>query len=347
MSDLQQRLQDNLGPSYRVERELGGGGMSRVFLAEDLGLNRRIVVKVLHPDLAAGVSNERFRLEIQLAAALQHPHIVPVLASGDIDGLPWFSMPFVDGESLRARVAAAGPLPIGDVVAILRDVAKGLAFAHGRGVVHRDVKPDNVLLAGRSAVVTDFGVAKALSSARHRSPGGTLTTVGSSLGTPAYMAPEQAAADPSADHRADLYAFGVMAYEMLSGAPPFDGRTPQALLAAQMAERPKPIAAVRPGTPAALASLVMRCLEKDPALRPQSADAIARRSTHRESRRRHPAPAAPAGSPLWPSRSWHWSWGGGGSAAGRRPRRTGKCTRSPCSRSPTAGRRRTSTSRMA
>ena len=274
ISDLQQRLQDMLGAAYRVERELGGGGMSRVFLAEDVALNRRVVVKVLHPELAAGVSNERFRLEIQLAAALQHPHIVPVLASGDVDELPWFSMPYVEGQSLRARLDAGGALPIADTVAILRDVAKGLAFAHGRGVVHRDVKPDNVLLAGRSAVVTDFGVAKALSSARHRSPGGTLTTVGSSLGTPTYMAPEQAAADPGTDHRADLYAFGVMAYEMLAGAPPFHGRSPQALLAAQMAERPRPITGLRPDTPPALAALVMRCLEKDPALRPQTADAI-------------------------------------------------------------------------
>ena len=274
MSDLQQRLQDSMGAAFRVERELGGGGMSRVFLAEDVALNRRIVVKVLHPELAAGVSNERFRLEIQLAAALQHPHIVPVLASGEIDGLPWFSMPFVEGESLRAHLDAGGPMPVSDVVAILRDVAKGLAFAHGRGVVHRDVKPDNVLLAGRSAVMTDFGVAKALSSARHRSPGGTLTTVGSSLGTPAYMAPEQAAADPSTDHRADVYAFGVMAYEMLAGAPPFHGRTPQALLAAQMAERPRPISHLRADTPPVLAALVMRCLEKEPGLRPQTAEAI-------------------------------------------------------------------------
>ena len=274
MSELQERLQASLGTGFRVERELGGGGMSRVFLAEDVALNRRIVVKVLHPELAAGVSNERFRLEIQLAAALQHPHIVPVLASGEIDGLPWFSMPFVEGESLRARLTGGTPIPVRDVVAILRDVASGLAFAHGRGVVHRDVKPDNVLLAGRSAVVTDFGVAKALSSARHRSPGGTLTTVGSSLGTPAYMAPEQAAADPSTNHRADLYAFGVMAYEMLAGVPPFHGRTPQALLAAQMAERPRPVSELRPDTPASLAALVMRCLEKDPDRRPQTGDEI-------------------------------------------------------------------------
>ena len=272
--DLQSRVQSALGPGYRIERELGGGGMSRVFLADEQALGRKVVVKVLSPELGAGLNVERFRREIQLAAGLQHPHIVPVLAAGEASGLPYFMMPYVAGDSLRARLRRTGALPIAEVVAIVRDVARGLAFAHERGVVHRDIKPDNVLLAGGSATVTDFGVAKALSSARHAEGGGSLTLVGSSLGTPAYMAPEQAAADPDTDHRADLYALGVVAYELLAGSTPFDGRTPRALLAAQMAEAPPPITERRPDTPPALAGLVMQLLQKDPADRPQTADAV-------------------------------------------------------------------------
>ncbi len=272
--DLQPRVQAALGAGYRIERELGGGGMSRVFLADDVALGRKVVVKVLSPELGAGLNVERFRREIQLAAGLQHPHIVPVLAAGEAAGLPYFMMPYVAGDSLRARLLRDGALPIPDVIAIVRDVARGLAFAHGRGVVHRDIKPDNVLLAGGSATVTDFGVAKALSSARHTDERGSLTLVGNSLGTPAYMAPEQAAADPETDHRADLYALGVLGYELLAGETPFSGRAPRALLAAQMAEVPPAIDLRRPDTPPVLARLVMRLLEKDPANRPQTADEV-------------------------------------------------------------------------
>jgi tetratricopeptide (TPR) repeat protein len=273
--DLRSELQTTLGAAYTMERELGGGGMSRVFVAREAALNREVVVKVLPPELTGGVNVERFRREIQLAAALQHPHIVQVLSTGETNGIPYYLMPFVQGESLRARLARAGAMPIGEVVSVLRDVAKALAYAHERGVVHRDIKPDNVLLSGGVAVVTDFGVAKALSNARSESGHETLTAIGSSLGTPAYMAPEQAAADPGTNHRADIYAFGVMAFEMLAGRAPFHGRTPQKLLAAQMGERPQPILELRPDTPAVLADLVMRCLEKDPDDRPQSAADLA------------------------------------------------------------------------
>jgi eukaryotic-like serine/threonine-protein kinase len=245
--------------------------MSRVFAATETSLGRKVVVKVLPPELAEGVSVERFKREIQLAAQLQHPHIVPVLSAGEMSGLPYYTMPFVDGHSLRTRLAKGGPLPINETISTLRDVAKALAYAHERGVVHRDIKPDNVLITSGSAVVTDFGVAKALSVAKMLAPGGTLTQVGTSLGTPAYMAPEQVAADAGTNHRADLYAFGVMAYEMLAAHPPFFGKTGQKLLAAQLSERPEPIEKLRPDTPPLLAQLVMRCLEKDADDRPQSA----------------------------------------------------------------------------
>jgi len=214
MTDLRTQLQASLGSAYTIGRELGGGGMSRVFVAQDAALGRPVVVKVLAPELTAGVNVDRFKREIRVAASLQHPHIVPVLHAGETDGLPYFTMPFVEGQSLRTRLTQVGALPIGEVVSILRDVAKALEFAHARDVVHRDIKPDNVLLAGNAAVVTDFGIAKALSASR-TSPGATLTQAGTSLGTPAYMAPEQAAADPTTNHRADIYAFGVLGYELL------------------------------------------------------------------------------------------------------------------------------------
>jgi serine/threonine-protein kinase len=274
MTDLRDTLQHSLGSAYTIERELGGGGMSRTYVAEETSLHRRVVVKVLSPDLAAGVSVDRFKREIQLAAALQHPHIVPVLSAGDTNGLPYYTMPFVAGESLRIRLAR-GPLSVTESVGLLRDVAKALAFAHTHGVVHRDIKPDNVLLAGGSATVADFGIAKAISAAR-TDAGATLTQVGTALGTPSYMAPEQAAGDPDTDHRADIYSFGVMAYEMLAGQAPFHGLTPQKLLAAHMAERPRTISELRPDLPPAMSELVMRCLEKEASDRPQSAGDIVR-----------------------------------------------------------------------
>jgi eukaryotic-like serine/threonine-protein kinase len=279
---LREHLQQTLGASYALERELGGGGMSRVFVATDAGLNRQVVVKVLPSESPGQLSNDRFRREIAIAARLQHPHIVPLLAAGEVDALPWFTMPFVAGESLRVRLARDGELPIPEAVRILREVASALAYAHANGVVHRDIKPDNVLLSGGAAMVTDFGVAKALAASQRPEHGdardlsGGITSVGMALGTPAYMAPEQASGDPQTDHRADIYAWGILAYEVLTGQAPFAGRTPQAMIAAQVAERPEDIRRRRPAVPAPLADLVMRCLEKRPADRPQTADELVR-----------------------------------------------------------------------
>jgi len=273
-NDLRERLQASLGRTYSVERELGGAGMSRVFVANETALGRHVVLKVLPPELVAGVNVDRFKREIQVAARLQHPHIVPVLSAGEFEGLPFYTMPLVDGSSLRDRLAA-GPLSITEIVSIVREVARALAYAHAHGVVHRDIKPDNVLLTGNSATVTDFGIAKALSAARVDGAGSpTLTAIGTSLGTPAYMAPEQAAGDPMADHRADVYSLGCMAYELLTGQPPFAGLTVHQLFAAHMGTKPVPVSHERPDTPPALADLVMCCLEKEPADRPQSASGI-------------------------------------------------------------------------
>jgi serine/threonine-protein kinase len=250
--------------------------MSRVFVADDVSLRRRVVIKVLNPNLAATVSIQRFQREISLVAKLNHPNIVPVLSAGEVDGLPYFIMPYIEGESLRGRIGR-GPLSVRETVGILKDVMRALGYAHSAGVVHRDIKPDNILLAGSAALVTDFGVAKAVSAARERGTvqaGHTITGVGISLGTPQYMAPEQAAADPNADARADFYALGIVAYEMLVGSPPFHGRTPQALLAAQLTELPPPLASRRYDIPIALSNIIMQCLEKDPADRPRTASEI-------------------------------------------------------------------------
>jgi eukaryotic-like serine/threonine-protein kinase len=268
MSDLQQRLQAALGGAYQIERELGGGGMSRVFVAHETALGRQVVIKVLPPDMAASVNIERFRREIQLAASLQHPHIVPVHAAAQVGDLFYYTMPLVEGESLRTRLARDGELPVGDAIRILQDVADGLAYAHAHGVVHRDIKPDNILISGNHAVVTDFGVAKAVSAAAGES---SLTSIGVALGTPAYMSPEQASADPHVDHRADIYAVGAMAYEMLTGQPPFTGMSAQQVLAAHITTAPVPVTSRRPSVSPALNQLVMQCLEKKPADRVQHA----------------------------------------------------------------------------
>ena len=276
MTELRDRLQASLGEGYRLERELGGGGMSHVFVARDTRLARDVVVKVLSPELAAGVNSERFHREILVAAQLQHPHIVPVLAAGETDGLPYFTMPYVAGESLRQRLDGGKPLPVVDTVAVLRDVARALSYAHDHGVVHRDIKPDNVLIAGGAAAVTDFGIAKALSSSRTFDGSESLTRVGNSLGTPAYMAPEQVAADPNADHRIDIYSFGAMAYELLTGTAPFHARPPHAVLSAHLTEQPAPLGERVPQVPPAVAALVMKCLAKNPGERPQTADEMVR-----------------------------------------------------------------------
>ena len=279
-TDLRQQLQDHLAGRYTLERELGGG-MARVYVADDDSLRRKVVVKVLDAEMAQGMSVERFRREIQLAARLQHPHIVPLLSAGELpNGALYYTMPFVDGESLRERLERDGALPITDVAAVLRDTASALAYAHAQGVVHRDIKPENILLSHGGAVVADFGIAKALHAAlgEHAADGRrstTLTQRGTSLGTPAYMSPEQAAGDVT-DHRADLYALGVVAYEMLAGRPPFDDRTAQRLLAAHASAVPEPLGRRRPNVPPGIAALVMQLLEKQPADRPQTATDVLR-----------------------------------------------------------------------
>ena len=279
MSDLQGPLQRALGDAYRLERELGGGGMSRVFVATETALGRQVVIKLLSPSLAEGVSADRFRREIQLAARLQHPHIVPLLAAGEVTldagasrPLLYFTMPFVEGESLRARLKR-GALPPAEAQRILREVADALAYAHRQGIVHRDIKPDNILLSGNHAVVTDFGVAKALSTA---TTGGDVavtsaTMIGTVIGTPAYMAPEQAAGDPDVGPAADLYALGVTTYEMLAGRTPFSGTTPQAILAAQLTTDPPAVeSVVTGGLPAMLPPVVRRLLSREARDRPSA-----------------------------------------------------------------------------
>ncbi|AHG89266.1 protein kinase [Gemmatirosa kalamazoonensis] len=278
-AELRAYLQAALGEAYTIERELGGGGMGHVFVARENALGRTVVVKVVLPLLAAGIRAERFAREVRVLAALQHPNVVPLFTAGEAGGLPYYVMPYVRGESLRARLTRDGRLPRVEALSVLRDVARALAFAHEQGVVHRDVKPENVLLAGDAAVVTDFGIAKAItSSAVIASPAPhepTLSAVGSTIGTPAYMAPEQAAGDPSVDHRADLYAWGVLAYELLAGVHPFaHAASSHALLAAHLSETPAPLSRHAPDLSPTLAALVARCLEKDRARRPHSAREI-------------------------------------------------------------------------
>ncbi len=279
---LRERLQGAVGNAYAIERQLGGGGMSVVYAATDTTFSRRVVIKVLPRELADAEALDRFRREIALVAALQHPQIVPVFAAGEVDGLPYFVMPFVDGESLRRRLAR-GPLSIRETVSTLVDVCRALGYAHQHGMVHRDIKPDNILLTTTSAVVTDFGVAKAVTSGKHRklpsaavTPSGDETAQGMSLGTPAYMAPEQVVGDPNVDHRADLYALGLVAYEMLVGTSPFAGLAPHRQLSAQITDTPPPLSARRNGVPPGLEQLVMECLAKAPEQRPRSALEIMR-----------------------------------------------------------------------
>ncbi|GEM_PF-117520 len=282
--DVAPRLQRAIEARYVLISRLQGGAMSAVFLARDASLGRRVVIKVLPGGVASADAIDRFRREIATVAALSHPQIVPILAAGDVEGLPYFVMPYVEGESLSRRLAR-GPLSVRQTVSILVDVARALAFAHERGVIHRDIKPGNILLTADSAVVTDFGIAKARVAARPRgsravwhlaSDGSNLTDQGTSLGTPAYMAPEQIAGDDEIDNRADLYSFGVTAYEMLAGSPPFAAATRRQLLSAHLVELPTPIARRRQDVPRGLADVIMQCLAKDPEARPRTAMEIVR-----------------------------------------------------------------------
>lgn len=257
--------------------------MSTVYLAEDLKHSRQVAVKVLRPELASSLAAERFLREIAIVAQLLHPHILALFDSGETADALFYVMPYVEGESLRARLARDGTPALGDVVRVVREVLDALSYAHDRGIVHRDIKPENVLLTAAvvrgvglsHALVADFGIAKALEASRGSDS--TLTTLGTSLGTPAYMAPEQVAADPHVDHRAGLYAVGVLAYELLSGEPPFVAATPQQVMGAHLARVPQPLSQRRASLPAALERVVMRCLEKNPADRFQSAHEVLER----------------------------------------------------------------------
>jgi len=274
---LQTEIQAALAGQYQIERELPRGGMSRVFVATEIALHRRVVVKVLLPELAATLSAERFKREITLAARLQHPHIVPLLNAGVAGGHLYYTMPLIDGESLRARMDRERPMALNDIRHILEDVARALAYAHEEGVVHRDIKPENVMFFHGQAVVLDFGIGKALISASTAETEVLrITQVGIALGTPTYVAPEQASGDPALDHRADLYALGVVAYEMITGHPPFTGKTAQQVIEAHARRAPDPIESRRPDTPRNLREIVMRCLAKRASDRPSTGDEILR-----------------------------------------------------------------------
>jgi tetratricopeptide (TPR) repeat protein len=268
--DVLDRLSVALAGRYSPLRELGRGGMAAVYLVEDLKHDRPIALKVLHPEVTGTLGPERFQREIRIAAQLQHPQILPVYDSGAGAGVLWYTMPYVNGETLRQRLRRTGALPIPETVRILGYLARALAYAHRRGVIHRDVKPANVLISEENVFLADFGVAKPLGTAANLSQ----TTAGLVVGTPTYMAPEQAEADPATDHRADIYAFGILAYELLVGEPPFANLPLWPLLAAHAGREPEPIARRRPDVPSPLASLIARCLRKDPSERWQSADAL-------------------------------------------------------------------------
>ncbi|MCH7716646.1 MAG: protein kinase [Gemmatimonadetes bacterium] len=271
MTEQLDRLTAALSDRYAIQRELGAGGMATVYLADDLKHHRKVAVKVLRPELAAAIGGERFLREVDVTANLQHPHILPLFDSGEVDGFLYYVMPYVEGESLRTRLEREHELPVQESLRILREVVDALAKAHRQGVVHRDIKPDNVMLSDSHAVVTDFGVAKAVSEATGAQQ---LTTAGIALGTPAYMAPEQAVADPNIDHRVDIYAVGVMAYEMLAGHAPFQGPTAQSVLSQQVTETPEPVTKHRAAVGPALNAVVMKCLEKKPADRWQTAEEL-------------------------------------------------------------------------
>ena len=269
--ELEVRPGATLNGRYTLDRVVGHGGMASVYLALDRKHDRQVAVKVLLPELSATIGSERFAREIHLVARLQHPHLLPLFDSGEMDGLLYFVMPFVDGESLRARLDRHGALALGETVRLVRQIADALDYAHARGVVHRDVKPENILLAEGQALLADFGIARPATA----TVGGTLTSIGVTLGTPAYMSPEQAAADAHVDHRSDVYSLGCVAYEMLAGAPPFRASSAAALMAQHVLREPPPLVGAREALPAAAGGAVSRALTKDPVERLGTAGELA------------------------------------------------------------------------
>ena len=271
MTTFEQRLKDTLARTYVIERELSGGGITRAFVAIDRSLRRKVVIKFLSSELIADVDRDRFSHEIQIAAQLQHPHIVPVLSAGEHEDLLWYTMPFIAGQSLSSAVWKHGPMSVTSVVQILFHVSEALDYAHGEGVVHRDIKAANILRSGTHSLVTDFGVAKAL-NASMAAPG--IARIEMAIGRRAYMAPEQLSGDPAADHRIDIYAVGLLAYGLLKGRSPFAAAPfAKAFLADPSRELP-PLIDVRPDVPRSLSELVMRCLSKEPDDRPATARAL-------------------------------------------------------------------------
>jgi serine/threonine-protein kinase len=271
MADLLERLTSALADRYTIERELGSGGMATVYLAEDLKHRRRVAIKVLRPELAASLGVERFVREIEIAANLTHPHILPLHDSGEADGFLFYVMPFIEGESLKERLQREQKLSVREAIRLTDQVASALSHAHERGLVHRDIKPENILLAGDQAIVADFGIARAVEAAG----GERLTGTGLAVGTPAYMSPEQAVGDKNIDARSDVYALGCVVYEMVSGRAPFQDDTPQALLAKHAVDTAPSLRTTDPSVPLFLERAVARALTKSPADRFQSASAFA------------------------------------------------------------------------
>ena len=308
--DQLDRLRAALAGRYEVDCEIGRGGMAYVYRARDRQHGRDVAIKVLRPELAAALGTERFLREIRIEAGLQHPHILPLHDSGDADGLPYYVMPFVEGETLRDRIRREGQLPVPEAVRIAREVADALAYAHAHGVVHRDIKPANILLSGGHAVVADFGVARAIKSAGDD----VLTEAGMAVGTPEYMSPEQGSGDTRVDGRSDIYALGCVLYEMLAGDPPFTGRTPQAVMARHRHDPPPSLAVVRATLPPALQYTIETALAKVPADRFATAlefsEALGRSSGSQATLSlATPLPVAA------PRRGWRWMAVAGGAAA--------------------------------
>ncbi len=279
MTEIISRLSTALADRYKIEREIGAGGMATVYLAEDLKLHRKVALKVLRPELAAALGPERFLREIEIAAKLHHPHILALHDSGEVDGFLYYVMPYVEGESLRDRLNREKQLPVEDALQIAREVADALGSAHRHDVIHRDIKPENILLEEGHAVVADFGIARAI----HAAGGEQLTETGLAVGTPAYMSPEQAMGSKELDGRSDLYSLGCVLYEMLAGQPPFTGATVESIVHQQIAVEPRPVTELRPAVPAEVVAALSRVLSKAPADRfspaAQFAEALAKRES--------------------------------------------------------------------
>ena len=287
MTDFLEQLRAALADRYAIERELGRGGMATVYLAHDLRHDRHVALKVLHPELAHAVGPGRFLREIRTTARLQHPHILPVFDSGEADGQLWYAMPYVEGESLRARLGHQPKLPIEEALHIASEVADALAYAHERGIIHRDVKPENILLSGGHALVADFGIARAVGQAE----GDKLTGTGLALGTPAYMSPEQAAGSGALDGRSDQYSLGCVLYEMLAGEQPFTGPTPQAVIARRFMGPPPALRSLRAEVPEPLERVVLRALAREPVDRfPSAAEFVRSLGAVKAARALRPAP---------------------------------------------------------